>query len=396
MLYEVFIPSLEKDGYDVTITVEANNWMTALKSGLERTGEADADIRGVMCDIKDDNSIHVTDAATRRVFVLKELDAEEEALPPAESSSQDFGAPTVVGAGPSQAAVQAALDMQSEPEEVELAHAPTAPPTISKPIATPSAHASAPPLREAAPAAKPAAAPVAAPVEPAKPLPAEPIVSQDGFVRIGSSDYRSIREQSQHEVRVISEQRRKSGVTEALPYRRPEAVTVSESILEDIFLEIQVIHEKGMAMEQAVNFVMDMAMSKVPAESGAILFADVNGLELYFATARGPKANDVMSFRVPMGQGLAGFCAHEGVSLAISEASRDPRFYHKISESLSYPTHSIVCAPIQYEGRVYGCIELMNRKGSATFSSQEVNALTYMGNQFAMYINNLIMEREKL
>ena len=61
MLYEVLIPSTDPNGYDETITVDAGNWMSALKSGLARTGEPDADIRGVMCDIKDDNSIHVTE-----------------------------------------------------------------------------------------------------------------------------------------------------------------------------------------------------------------------------------------------------------------------------------------------------------------------------------------------
>lgn len=378
MLYEVFIPTVEKDGYDVTITVEANNWMTALKSGLGRTGEPDADIRGVMCDIKDDNTIHVTDATTRRVFVLKELDAEVEELPPLAQSSQDFGGPS-----PSQAAaVHAALDMHSEPEElVELVNAPTVPP--AQPV-------------QAAPAAQKPAPAVAAAAPSERIVPDEPIVNQEGFVRIGSSDYKSLREQSNNDIRVINEERRKSGVTEALPYRRPEADTISENILEDIFLEIQSIHEKNMPMEEVVNFVMDMAMSKVPAESGAILFADVNGLELYFATARGPKAKDVMSFRVPMGQGVAGFCAHEGVSLAINDASRDPRFDSKISDTISYPTQSILCAAIQYEGRVYGCLELINRKNGSSFTSNEVNALTYMGNQFAMYINNLIMEREKL
>ena len=60
--------------------------------------------------------------------------------------------------------------------------------------------------------------------------------------------------------------------------------------LEDVFLEIQSIHEKPMTMEEVVGFVMNLAMEKIPAESGAILFADVNGRELYFATARGPKA----------------------------------------------------------------------------------------------------------
>jgi GAF domain-containing protein len=103
-----------------------------------------------------------------------------------------------------------------------------------------------------------------------------------------------------------------------------------------------------------------------------------------------------MDFRVPMGKGIVGFCARQGVSLAISDAQRDERFYRNISDAIQYPTHSILCAPIQYEGRVYGCLELMNRNEGSSFTSNEVNAMTYIGRQFAEYINRLIMEREKL
>jgi hypothetical protein len=74
MYYEVFIPSPEEDGYDVTITVDADNWMFALKSGLERIGEGEQDVSHVMCDIKDDDTIHVTDAKTDRVFVMTRLE----------------------------------------------------------------------------------------------------------------------------------------------------------------------------------------------------------------------------------------------------------------------------------------------------------------------------------
>ncbi|MFU8807243.1 MAG: GAF domain-containing protein, partial [Bradymonadaceae bacterium] len=168
------------------------------------------------------------------------------------------------------------------------------------------------------------------------------------------------------------------------------------SLIEDVFLEVQEIHEGSMSMEEVINYIMDMAVDKAHAESGAVLFADVNGQELYFATARGPKADEVMSFRVPMGKGIVGFCAREGVSLAIGDANRDPRFYKQISESLGYETKALICAPIQHEGRVYGAIELINKKGHNQFSSDEMNALSYIGRQLAKYVYDVIMAREKL
>jgi hypothetical protein len=365
MFYEVFIPSPDPNGFDVTITVEATNWMVALKSGLQRTGEPNADIRNVMCDIKEDNSIHVTDALTRRVFVLRELAQEEVLADPTPSAEILLDQP--VELTPEAPAEQVVVAPEPEPTPV----APSVEPAVEQ----------AP--RDVAP-------------NTSTPSGEQPWLAADGRVRIGSSNYEAQRRDSAEHSRVVRETRRRSGSRPALQLDRQPSQGISESILEDIFLEIQAIHEGEMPMEDALNFIMDMSMQKIPAESGAILFADVNGQELYFATARGPKSSDVMNFRVPMSQGIVGFCSREGVSLAISDAQRDARFYRKISEALGYPNKSLICAPIQFDGRVYGCIELLNRQAGSSFDVNEANALNYIGNQFGQYINNLIMSREKI
>ena len=350
MIYEVFIPSTQQDAYDTTITVEAGNWMTALRSGLDRTGETETDIRGVMCDIKDDNTIHVTDASTRRVFVLKEMDPEDDvnvapaAAPQATPVVDDVSAPT----------------------------APMLQPSV------PTQTSELPNMQQAGSLGDETS-----------------FVNDDGSVRIGSSSYKALRENNPgQQARVLDEKRTKSGEMPVVSYERHETSSVSENILEDIFLEIQDINT--MTMENAVNFIMDMAMEKIPSESGAILFAEIDGQELYFASARGPKAQEVMTYRVPMGQGIVGFCAREGVSLAISDVSRDPRFHRSVSESLNYAVSSLVCVPIQDNGRLYGCIELLNKQQGSTFSTNEANALMYMGTQFGEYITRLIMDKEKL
>lgn len=376
MIYEVFIPSTQKDAYDTTITVEAGNWMTALRSGLDRTGETETDIRGVMCDIKDDNTIHVTDAATRRVFVLKEINPEDDASM-APAPAQVAAAPIEVAA-PAVAAPVVAAVVAPVVAAIDDIVTPTAP--LLEP--------SIPSTFEPVDVFVPEAAQSSVGEETS-------FVNNDGSVRIGSSDYKALREKGPAETaRVLDEKRTKSSEMPALNYARQETPSISENILEDIFLEIQDIN--SMTMEDAVNYIMDMAMGKIPSESGAILFAELDGQELYFATARGPKAKQVMTYRVPMGQGIVGFCAREGVSLAISDVSRDPRFHRSVSESLNYAVSSLVCVPIQDNGRLYGCIELLNRQQGSTYSTNEANALTYMGNQFGQYITRLIMDKEKL
>lgn len=73
--FEVFIPAKDAGLPNITLTVEAPNWIGALRTGLSNLGEGHEAIANVMCDIKEDNSIHVTDVQTRRVFRLREVPA---------------------------------------------------------------------------------------------------------------------------------------------------------------------------------------------------------------------------------------------------------------------------------------------------------------------------------
>lgn len=387
MHYEVFIPSPDPDGFDVTIKVDATNWMSALKSGLERTGEGADVVRNVMCDIKEDNTIHVTDASTQRVFVLRELhdeDVEDTSEAGADQAGQTIRTEPPTAAQPSDDGADVAatqrIDVSQQPAPTpEAQPAPEPEPEPEPQVAEP----------------EPEPEPQVSEPEPAREANDEhSFAGDDGRMRVGSSTHQALQSE-ESQPKVLSETRSKTDQKKAVSIGRQNE-KVSESLIEDIFLEIQEIHEGEKSMEEVVGFVMDMAMDKVHAESGSVLFADVNGKELYFATARGPKADEIMDYRVPMGKGIVGFCTREGVSLAISDAQNDPRFYKAISESLGYETHGLVCAPIQHQGRVYGALELINKKQSSGFTSDEMNALTYLGRQLAQYVHDMIMRRESI
>ncbi|TXD38049.1 GAF domain-containing protein [Lujinxingia vulgaris] len=395
MQYEVFIPAAEEDGFDVTIQVEASNWTQALKAGLERLGEGM--VRNVMCDIKSDNSIHVTDATSQRVFIIRELEAQADAEPEPPQAATVKMEP--LARPEPEAKPEAKPEPKPEPK-VEVQPEPKPEPKVEvqpEPKPEPKVEAKPEPKPEPKVEAKPEPKPE--PKVEAKPEPEpepEQWQSDDGKMRISSSTFETLqREDVEEKPRVISESRNKTDERSAVSIGRTDE-KVAANLIEDVFLEIQAIHENNMALEDVVNFVMDMVMEKLNAESGSILFADVNGRELYFAAARGPKADEIMSFRVPMGQGIVGFCAREGVSLAISDVHQDPRFYKEISESLGYETTSLACSPVQFEGRVYGAIEVINKKGASSFAGQEISAMAYIGRQLAEFIHELIMAREKI
>ncbi len=118
-------------------------------------------------------------------------------------------------------------------------------------------------------------------------------------------------------------------------------------------------------VKSAADFIIDLALKAVPAEGGSVLVSSINARDMYAAAARGPKAEAVATQRVPMGEGVVGVAAQEGVAIAVSSQE--------------------LCSPAQRDGRVYGALRLINKKGGA-FTSDEINILDYLASQFAEYV----------
>src|SRR5262249_60286095 len=77
--FEVLIPAADPGSFDVTLRVDALNWMQALKMGFHRLGEQGLVPHNVLVDGQDDGSVHVTDANSARGFRIRELSEAEAA-----------------------------------------------------------------------------------------------------------------------------------------------------------------------------------------------------------------------------------------------------------------------------------------------------------------------------
>ncbi|MCX7957632.1 MAG: GAF domain-containing protein, partial [Deltaproteobacteria bacterium] len=154
-----------------------------------------------------------------------------------------------------------------------------------------------------------------------------------------------------------------------------------ESVMASLFSEVFDVYNAANSRDDAANFMLDLAMKKIGVEAGSVLYADLSETELSFIAVRGPKSDEVKKYKVPIGKGIVGFCVDLGVSLAISDVSKDRRWFDKISKSIGFPTKSILCAPIQYEGQTIGAIELINKKGDEAFSVDDLNILNYIAHE---------------
>jgi hypothetical protein len=385
--YEVHIPASDNSGMQMTLKVGAENWMAALKAGMQKLGEQGTVSQNVMVDIQEDNSIHITDAASGRVFRIRELSDDEAAKAQVKRSSGIHRTPAPghlkpVG-GPNKSP-QSPFDANktipfSPAVKTEL---PTLPPI--SPSKLPPAPANA--FGSAKTMLSPAV--TEADTQPPPKVPSEsksPFKSSKSSPRIELDD---VEELVQPIKPVTGNIGRIKSTPDLLKGRQ-----ASEEMLMDCFLRV-VDLDAMKSVEDAMNFILELALEKIPCESGSVLRADGGRGDLTFLTARGPKANEVMKAKlvIPAGTGIAGFCASEGVSLALSDVKKDERFYSAISEKVKYDTKSMLCAPMMTAGRSFGCVQLINRRDAPQFNEAEVGVLAYLSHQAALFLNHSLLK----
>lgn len=382
--FEVHIPATDGNGFNVTLKVGADNWMSALKAGLQKLGEQGTISQNVMVDIQEDNSIHVTEAASGRVFRIRELTEEEAATAQVKRPSQIRPA---VAPARTETKTEPGLPAVKRPDDAKTQPPPPARGVSSNDVTVKDGEKlkPLPDMSKTLPGGVFSAVPASVPN--AVPRNATPAPRQNKpSARLELKDVEEL-------VQPIRPSTGSIGRVKSSPNLAKSQRQETEDILADIFLRVVDLSSKK-EIEAAMEFVLDLVMEKVPCEAGSVLRADGATGDLTFVAARGPKAKEIMKSKliVPAGTGIAGFCASEGVSVAVSDAEKDPRFNAMVGERFGYATRSMLCAPMMTHGRSFGCVQVINRKGGPQFLEHEVGVMAYLAHQAALFMNQKLLE----
>lgn len=447
MVYRIYIPALDPDGVSMTIDCEADNWMLALRYGLDEIG-ADRDlIKRAICDIKSDKSIHVMEPAQGRVFVLRELPAYEQATRPAEAPERAPTRPLSDHLDRVERTATPIMEITRIPEAapvVDEAPIPEAETPVLHEAPIPEAmpmgdvgHPLGEPLRtittelpawatastedgfvDAETAESIQAIPEAQPVHRTHGLSETPTVQEmaalndvttsappmadlqqyplneadlEKYFDVPAAPRRTISHLDLgaviHGGPVVVGRTPSTEITEAVRKQLSAYEEDNSQVLARVFEDMAEIDFVANSVEGALQYALELAVQRIPSEAGWLLLADLNRRDLYFATATGPKAEEVFNYRLPMGRGIAGFCAVNGVSLSLSDVEQDPRFQTTVSQSVGYRIDSVACAPVQFEGRVYGAIQIMNHRGRSEYTPGELDVLNYIARRTAEYLS---------
>ena len=141
-------------------------------------------------------------------------------------------------------------------------------------------------------------------------------------------------------------------------------------------------------IDQLLKVVLQLAAQVVEAETGSLLLLDEKTNELVFDIALGEAGKELKTIRLKMGEGIAGWVAQENKPLIVNDPSKDPRWTKKGDQKTKFVTRSILCVPMNYQKKLMGVVQAINRKGEKGFSEDDRELLEAFASQTAVAIQN--------
>ena len=122
------------------------------------------------------------------------------------------------------------------------------------------------------------------------------------------------------------------------------------------------------------------------------LFLDHDRNEFYFPYVSGSDSGAttlLAGVRFPADQGFAGVALKSGRSVKVDDVQGDSRFFHGADQKTGLTTRNLVATPLMSHQGPLGVIEIINRRGTSTFSDEDVHFLEALaGSSIAIAIEN--------
>jgi GAF domain-containing protein len=157
-----------------------------------------------------------------------------------------------------------------------------------------------------------------------------------------------------------------------------------DELLTDLFEAMAELHFLGDAIEGA-DFVLAQAMAKLPCEVGLVSLFDMANREYVVVRQIGGKRSGLL-LRLAQHGKLAQSAMRYSRAVVVVDASRQRDQVDRRWREIGVTLRSLVCAPVELDGRYLGLIELGNPIDGRPFRETDGHALTYMGRQFAEFV----------
>ena len=146
-------------------------------------------------------------------------------------------------------------------------------------------------------------------------------------------------------------------------------------------------------LAELIDIILHLATRYTGADRGTVFLLDRERDEIWSLVGLGLEKEEI---RLPASRGIAGWVAHHGEIVNLTDAYEDPRFEPEVDRRLNYRTRSLLCLPIRNkDGQTTGVLQLLNKKGGP-FQAADVSLLSSLSVHVALALENAQLHRDVL
>ncbi len=154
------------------------------------------------------------------------------------------------------------------------------------------------------------------------------------------------------------------------------------SILQHISKAMVEFHD----IRTIANVMLDLAIEYTDAEAGSLMLINDRGY-LYILAARGLDPKVSREYNVKVGEGIAGTVAMSCQPVLVEDIEKDPRFSG--SKRDHYKTKSFVSCPIVIKKKIFGVLNINDKRDGTAFTTDEFDLLASIANHAAIALENV-------
>jgi GAF domain-containing protein len=151
---------------------------------------------------------------------------------------------------------------------------------------------------------------------------------------------------------------------------------------------------QGDVEQRLLQSIVDATVSLFDAEASSIALFESNPDRLEFRVASGAQGAGAIGLAVKPSQGIAGYVFSTGQALALSDVAADPRFDRAAAERTGYVPRSIAAVPLLDEEGNVGVLQVLDKRGSPSFSLREMELLAIFARQATTAITAARLQRD--
>jgi len=158
-----------------------------------------------------------------------------------------------------------------------------------------------------------------------------------------------------------------------------------------LIYELGNLFASELELESLLQLVTQKCREVLDAEGASILLLDADGRELYFpylADLDSEVARRLAGLKFPATQGIAGEALRSGRALKVDDASTEPHHYSLIDRHTGLRTHSLLAAPLLVGEQRLGAVEVVNARGRASFSADDLVLLELLAHSIALALQH--------